>query len=556
MRSSHTSRPKPSACSSDMAQSTGADLLVAAFLANDVDVVFTLPGLQLDPVFDALAKRSAEFRIYHVRHEQGAAYMADGFARVTGRPACCLVVPGPGLLNAMAGLSTAYACSSPVLCFAGQTPSGTIDASLGLLHEINNQLEIVKAVVTWSGRAECGKDIPQLVTQAIEEMMSGRTRPVAIEVSPDVLAAECARPSASPVATITRPALPFDKVERAAHMIARAERPLIIAGGGVNRSLASDLVTALAERLGAPVIMTTNGKGSISARNPLAYDAPAIRLLLPEADVVVAVGTRFAKRDGTRWSLRPGQTLIKIDVDGAEVSRGITPDVPVEGDASEVLDAILGMLPVQSPTASGWGDLSPVREELNREIQHLQPQAAFGRVIREALPNDGIVIDGMNQVGYWSRIGFPVYQPRTFISPGYQGTLGFELPTGLGAKVAAPERPVIVIAGDGGFMFNVGELATAVQHNLNVITIVFNDNAFGNVLRTQDEEYGGRRIASQLHNPDFVRLAESFGARGLRAEGPDQLGSCIQAALEEDRPSVIEVPVGSMSNPWPLIQSH
>jgi acetolactate synthase-1/2/3 large subunit len=172
------------------------------------------------------------------------------------------------------------------------------------------------------------------------------------------------------------------------------------------------------------------------------------------------------------------------------------------------------------------------------------------------LPDDGIVIDGMNQVGYWSRIGFPVYQPRTFISPGYQGTLGFELPTGLGAKVAAPERPVIVIAGDGGFMFNVGELATAVQHNLNVITIVFNDNAFGNVLRTQDEEYGGRRIASQLHNPSFVRLAESFGARGLRAEDPDQLGSCIQAALKEERPSVIEVPVGPMSNPWPLIQSH
>ena len=154
-----------------------------------------------------------------------------------------------------------------------------------------------------------------------------------------------------------------------------------------------------------------------------------------------------------------------------------------------MLDAILGMLPVQSPTASGWGDLSAVREELNREIQDLQPQAAFGQVIREALPNDGIVIDGMNQVGYWSRIGFPVYQPRTFISPGYQGTLGFELPTGLGAKVAASERPVIVIAGDGGFMFNVGELATAVQHNLNVITIVFNDNAFGNVLT-----HPGRRV--------------------------------------------------------------
>jgi acetolactate synthase-1/2/3 large subunit len=539
-----------------MAPSTGADLLVAGFLANQVDVVFTLPGLQLDPVFDALAKRSGEFAIYHVRHEQAAAYMADGFARVTGRPACCLVVPGPGLLNAMAGLSTAYACSSPVLCFAGQTPSGTIDARLGLLHEINNQLDIVKAVVSWSGRAERGEGIPPLVARAMAEMMSGRTRPVAIEVSPDVLAAACDVPAGVPIAKITQPALSSGVIDRAAGLIASAQRPLIVAGGGVNRSLASAAVTALAERLQAPVIMTTNGKGSISARNPLAYEAPAMRLLLPEADVVVAVGTRFAKRDGKRWELRPGQTLIKIDIDGAEVSRGITPEVPVEGDAGEVLDAILGLLPPAAAAPAGWGDLSAARAQLTREVQDLAPQAAFGQVIREALPDDAIVIDGMNQVGYWSRIGFPVYEPRTFISPGYQGTLGFELPTGLGAKVAAPDRPVVVIAGDGGFMFNVGELATAVQHNLSVVTILFNDNAFGNVLRTQDDEYGGRRIASQLRNPDFVRLAESFGARGLRAAGPDQLGSCLRSALAQEGPSVIEVPVGRMSNPWPLIQSH
>jgi acetolactate synthase I/II/III large subunit len=555
MRSSPTSRAKPSVSSSDMTQTNGADLLVAALLANDVDVVFTLPGLQLDPVFDALAKRRGEFSIYQVRHEQAAAYMADGFARVTGRPACCLVVPGPGLLNAMAGLSTAYACSSPVLCFAGQTPSGTIDAGLGLLHEINNQLEIVKAVVSWSGRAERGEDIPQLVKQAVAEMMTGRTRPVCIEVSPDVLAANCPAPLVIPAAEISPVKLPLDQIERAAELISRADRPLIVAGGGVNRSAASTAVTALADRLGAPVIMTTNGKGAISARNALAYNAPAIRLLLPRADVVIAVGTRFAKRDGKRWDLRPDQALIKIDIDGAEVARGIEPAVPVEGDAGEVLDAILGLL---APTAAepGWGDLSPVRKQLNQEIEDLQPQAAFGRAIREALPDDTIVIDGMNQIGYWSRIGFPVYQERTFISPGYQGTLGFELPTGLGAKVAAPDRPVVVIAGDGGFMFNVGELATAVQHNLNVVTVVFNDNAFGNVLRTQDEAYGGRIIASELHNPDFVRLAESFGAIGRRADGPDQLGHCLREALTAVRPTVIEVPVGRMPDPWPLIQSH
>jgi acetolactate synthase I/II/III large subunit len=549
-------KPTGAAGSADDAETTGADLLAAALLANAIDVVFTLPGLQLDPVFDALAKRRDEFSIYHVRHEQAAAYMADGFARVTGRPACCLVVPGPGLLNAMAGLSTAYACSSPVLCFAGQTPSGTIDAGLGLLHEINNQLEIVKAVVSWSGRAERGEDIPQLVRQAVTEMMTGRTRPVAIEVSPDVLAAACVARPGSPVAEITPAKLPFDQIERAAELVARAERPLIVAGGGVNRSLASAAVTALANRLAAPVIMTTNGKGSISARNPLAYNAPAIRLLLPQADVVIAVGTRFAKRDGKRWDLCPDQALIKIDIDGSEVSRGIVPDVPVEGDAGDVLKAILELLPAASKAGSGWGDLSPVRAQLDREIEDLQPQAAFGRVIREVLPDDAIVIDGMNQVGYWSRIGFPVYQARTFISPGYQGTLGFELPTGLGAKVAAPDRPVIVIAGDGGFMFSVGELATAVQHQINVVTIVFNDNAFGNVLRTQDEAYGGRIIASELHNPDFVRLAESFGALGLRAEGPHQLGRCLHDALAEARPSVIEVPVGRMADPWPLIQSH
>jgi acetolactate synthase I/II/III large subunit len=535
---------------------TGADLLVSALLANGINVIFTLPGLQLDPIFDALAKRRGEFQIYHVRHEQAAAYMADGYARVTGRPAACLVVPGPGLLNAMSGLATAYACSAPVLCIAGQTPTGTIDAGLGLLHEINNQLEIVRAVVRWSGRADTTAEIPSVVTHAVQAMMTGRTRPVCIEVPPDVLAAPSQVPAEIAAARIDPVTLPEQPVKRAANLLQAASRPLIVAGGGANRPSASAAVTALAERLGAPAVMTTNGKGTVSARSDLAFHAPAIWRLLPQADVVLAIGTRFAKRDGSRWELREDQQLIKVDIDESEVCRGITPDLPIHGDAAEVAGAILALLGEKDPGGSGWDDLDSVHATLDAEVQAFQPQAAFGHAIRTALPDDAIVIDGMNQVGYWSRIGFPVYQPRTFISPGYQGTLGFELPTGLGAKVGAPTTPVVVICGDGGLMFNVGELATAVQHKINIVTIVFNDNAFGNVLRTQQDLYGGRVIASVLHNPDFVKLAESFGVCAWRAADPVELGDVLKAALAEDRPSLIEVPVGRMPDPWPLIQSH
>ncbi|HEY7926630.1 MAG: thiamine pyrophosphate-dependent enzyme [Candidatus Dormibacteria bacterium] len=535
---------------------TGGDLLVASLIANGLDTIFTLPGLQLDPAFDALAKRPHDVRVLHTRHEQGAAYMADGFARVTGRPSMCMVVPGPGLLNAMAGLATAYACSSPVLCVTGQTPSGTIDAGLGLLHEIKNQLEMVRAVVKWSGRAMHPEDIPDLLFLAVTEMLTGRPLPAEVEIPPDVLAAVTPTAPEIRVAEGRRAVPDTDALARAGELLLGAQRPLIMAGGGVIRSGAGEQVTALAERLGAPVIMTTNGKGSLSARHALAFEATAIPHLLPAADVVVAVGTRFAPRNGTRWPLRGHQTLIKVDAEAAELTRGIAPHVSIEGDARAVTELLVDLLPAGSKGGPAWRELDGLRLRLRNEADAILPQAQYGRVIRDTLSDDTIVIDGMNQVGYWSRFGYPVYTPRTFISPGYQGTLGFELPTGLGAQVGAPDQRVVILAGDGGFMFNVGELATAVQHKINAITIVFNDNAYGNVLRTQDDDYGGRRIASDLVNPDFMKLADSFGVPGMRAEGPDDLGRCLRIALDDDRPTIIEVPVKKMHDPWPLIQGH
>jgi acetolactate synthase-1/2/3 large subunit len=536
---------------------TGADLLVAAMLANRLDTVFTLPGLQMDAAFDALAKRRSDFRVYHTRHEQAAAYMADGYARVTGHPACCMVVPGPGLLNAMAGLATAYACSSPILCVAGQTPSTTIDAGLGMLHEIRNQLEMIRSVVKWSGRAMEPDRIPALVNMAFEEMLSGRHLPVEIEIPPDVLAASIeSNAGLKPASPIMQ--LPSsDEIDIAVAALQEADRPLIVAGGGASSSGAHSEIAMLAERLTAPVIMTTNGKGSISARHGLAFEATAIPELMPAADVILAVGTRFAPRNGTRWRLREGQKLVRVEADSTEMSRGILPTISLRGDAKQVLGLLLEQLPRTRANSSSWQGLEALKTRLRKQVDAVQPQAELAQVIRSEVPDDAVIVDGMTQVGYWSRVGFPVYEPRTFISPGYQGTLGFELPTGLGAQVAlGPKRRAVVITGDGGFMYNVGELATAVQHQINVIVVLFNDNAFGNVMRTQDVDYGGRRLGVELHNPDFPRMAETFGAVGMRATNVDEMRRSLRIALADDRPSVIEVPVGMMMDPWHLIQGH
>jgi acetolactate synthase-1/2/3 large subunit len=295
--------------------------------------------------------------------------------------------------------------------------------------------------------------------------------------------------------------------------------------------------------------MTANGKGSLPARHRLAFEAPNASQLIPAADVILAVGTRFATAGGSRWRLAGGQQLVRVDADPEELVRDVQPAIALEADAVAAL-ALLADLMHPGPAGSSWRGLDAARERTLAEVASLEPQAAFGMAIREALPDGAIVVDGMTQVGYWCRMGFPVQEPRTFLTPGYQGTLGFELPTGLGAQVAAPDRHVVVIVGDGGFMFNVQELATAVQHGLPVITVVFNDGAYGNVRRMQRQRYAGRTIASDLRNPDFVRLAESFGVRGLRADGPAALGAALRDTLEEDGPSLIEVPVGEMPDPW------
>ncbi len=527
----------------------GADLLVEGLHGHGVRVVFGLPGVQLDAAFDALARRADRVRVYQTRHEQATSYMADGYARASGELGCCLVVPGPGVLNAMSGLATAYACSSKVLCVAGQVRTVHIDAGRGVLHEIPRQLEVVRAVVKWAGRAMRPEEVPAVVGEAIRQIRTGRPRPAAVEMPPDVLEATC-EGEPLPVPEDGRRPLDAGGLERMSALLHGAERPLIVAGGGVLQSGAWEELAELAERLDAPVLLSGNAKGALPARHRLAFEAIVAGPLVEGADVILAVGTRFATPGGSRWSLAPAQRLLRIDADAEELVRDVQPAVPVEADARPALGLLADLLPPRGPTA--WRGLDELREQARAEVAALQPQAAFGMAIRDALPDDAILVNGMTQVGYWCRLGFPVQAPRTFLTAGYQGTLGFELPTGMGAQVAMPDRRVVVVAGDGGFMFNVQELATAVQHRIPVTAVVFNDNAYGNVRRMQQQRFG-RVIASDLRNPDFVRLAESFGMRGRRADGPDGLGAALREALDAEGPTLIEVPVGEMPDPWQML---
>jgi acetolactate synthase I/II/III large subunit len=535
-----------------MAEMTGGQALVQSLRVEGVDVIFGLPGVQLDWAFDALYAEQDQLRFIQTRHEQAAAYMADGYSRSTGRPGACLVVPGPGVLNTTAALSTAYACSSPVLCMTGQIQSDLIGKNRGVLHEIPEQMRAMASVTKWQCLAMTPEEVPAAVHEAFRQMGSGRARPVEIEIPPDVLARKgdvrLAEPEPFRRGTSGDP----DLLEQAARLLGGADRPLIFAGGGVIGADATEELRRLAELLEAPVAMTNNARGAMSDRHYLAQPPLAGRQLLPDADVILAVGTRFVQ-PATLWGIKPEQKVIHIDIDPEELNRNYTPDVAIEADAKAALEELTRRIERHNRSRiSREEELTSIKSKILDQLGGVHPQADLAGAIREELPDDGIVICGMTQVGYWSRLAFPVYQPRTFLTSGYQGTLGFEFPTALGAKVGMPERPVVAIAGDGGFMYNVQELSTMAQQGINAVAIVFNDNAFGNVRRTQRTQFDGHIIGSDLQNPDFAKLAELFGVAGVRARGAGELRIALRNALSNAHPTLIEVPVEEMPSPWTL----
>jgi acetolactate synthase-1/2/3 large subunit len=529
---------------------TGGRALVEMLCRHGVDTLFALPGVQNDALFVALYDAGERVRVIHPRHEQAAAYMAFGYARASGRPGAYAVVPGPGLLNTTAALATAYATNTPVLCLSGQIPSNLIGRGFGLLHEIPDQLAILKGLTKWAARINHPSETGKLVNEAFRQMGDGRPRPVALEMPLDIMAleTEVALPGieAPPPAPLPDPEL----IGQAAALLAGAKQPMIYVGSGA--AAAGTELLALAERLQAPVVTYTGGKGIVSDRHHLAQNLLAGHDLWRTADVVLAVGTRF-NQPQTRWGLDGDIKVIRIDLDPVEITRIARPTIGIVADAREALAALNRALPAT--------ERAPRRDEMEalkaRTMARLEdtlgPQCEYLAAIRAELPDEGIYVEDLTQVGYVGRLAFPVYAPRTYIHSGYQGTLGFSYATALGAKVACPDRPVVSIAGDGGFMYNVQELATAALHNIDVVAIVFADGAYGNVRRMQKNDYGNKLIAVDLFNPNFPKMADSYGIAGVRATSPDALRRELAAALKRRGPSLIEVPVGEMPDPWPTL---
>jgi acetolactate synthase-1/2/3 large subunit len=530
---------------------TAAGATVDAMAAHGIGTIYALPGVQNDHLFAALFKASDRIRTVHTRHEQGAAYMALGAALATGKPSAYAVVPGPGLLNSSAALLTAYSMNAPVLALIGEIPDGDIGRHLGHLHEIRDQAGIIKRLVDYSALIRKPEQAPRLVAEAMRSMASGRPGPASLQCPIDIWG-KSGDVKSQPPLPVPQPRLNEAVIRKAAKLLGSAKNPMIVCGGGAQG--ASDEVTALSAMLQAPVLGYRRGRGVLDSRDPLSVTLPLGRDLWGEADVVLGVGTRMLIQF-KQWGMDKNIKIIRVDADPEEPGRLHKPAAALIGDAKPVLQRLLEVLPPHNARRiSRKAEMEARQAVWRKRLDAIAPQIAFLDAIRAELPEEGILVDEVTQMGFAARLAFAVHKPRTFLSPGYQDNLGWGFATALGAQDARRDVPVVSISGDGGFMFTANEMATAVRHHIPLTTIVFNDGAFGNVRRIQEEKFGHQFIASELANPDFVKFVESFGAAGERARSPQMLRASLRRALaRRDGPTLIEVPVGPFPTPWPFI---
>ncbi|UPJ75083.1 thiamine pyrophosphate-dependent enzyme [Bradyrhizobium sp. 187] len=533
---------------------TGGEAIVSGLVAHGVDTVFGLPGAQVYGLFDAF--HQAQLKVIGARHEQACGYMAFGYARSSGRPGVFSVVPGPGVLNASAALLTAFGCNEPVLCVTGQVPTQFLGKGRGHLHEMPDQLATLRTYVKWADRIEYPGNAPTTVARAFQEMTSGRRGPASVEMPWDVFTQRADTAAAQVLEPLPAPQPDPDMIKQAAALIRNSKAPMIFVGSGAIE--AREEILELAEMTDAPVVAFRSGRGIVSNAHELGLTMAAAYKLWPTTDLMIAIGTRAElPASGFRWPYQPkGLKSIRVDIDPAEMRR-LASDVAIVADAKAgTADLVAAVKKAGYARTSGRrGAIREATATAHAEIQRIQPQMAYLNILREVLPANAIVTDELSQFGFASWYGFPIYEPRTFITSGYQGTLGSGFPTALGAKVANPDKPVVAITGDGGFMFGVQELATAVQFNIGVVTLVFNNNAYGNVRRDQRERFDGRVVASDLVNPDFVKLAESFGVASARVTAPDQFKAAMEKALAHGGPYLISVEVtrDSEVSPWAFI---
>lgn len=532
---------------------TGGEAIVHSLLQHGVDTVFAIPGVQTYALFDALHGVRDRIRVIGPRHEQTTAYMAFGYAKSTGKTGVYSVVPGPGILNASAAMCSAYGASAPLLCLTGQVPAAFIGSGKGHLHELPDQLATLRTLSKWAARIEHPSEAPALVAQAFRELRTGRPRPVALEMPWNVFNQRAPVEPVEAPATYPTPPVDTDVVDQAAALLAGAANPMIMVGSGAMHASAE--VRALAERIQAPVVSFRSGRGIVGNDHPLGFTCAEGFERWHGTDVLIAIGTRM-ELEWFRWPDHPpALKVIQIDIDPTQAAR-FKPAIAILGDARQATaELVAGLQRAGTARPSRTDEFLQVKADVAQRIEQIQPHVSYLRAIREALPRDGIFVEEICQAGFTSYYGFPVYEPWTFISCGHQGTLGFGFPTALGVKVAHPDKPVIALAGDGGFMFGVQDLATAVQYGINVVTVLFNNGAYGNVLRDQKRVYEGRVIGAELRNPDFLKLADSFGVPACRVADPASLKRELVKAIDRDAPALIEVVVdpATEASPWPFL---
>jgi len=533
-------------------RATGGTAVVKALRAEGVDTIFGIPAAHIVHIYDALLDEPGIRRIL-ARHEQGAAFMADGYARATGRPGVVIVTDGPGVTNTATAVSEAYVDSTPLLIISSQTATPYIGHERGNLHEMKDQSGMMQSIVGAQYSVRRVADIPRAIHAAMQRLQTERPRPVHIEIPTDILSATeevvFLPPESYPRRVADEAAL-----DRAADLLRAAQRPLIYAGGGVVSAGAEKELLRLAQVLDAPVMTTIMGKGAIPEDHPLSLGPsprlpPAGRTLVAESDAVLAIGTKLGAMATENWKLPLPDNLIHVDIDPTVIGASYPTRHGVVGDAKAVLEQLLARLPDVPPHPSraeqvGEASRQRLRQLWRRTPQHMRILTA----LRNVLDRDAIVAWDMTLVGYVSTDHFPVYQSRSYLYPWTSGTLGFGLPAAIGAKVGRPEAQVVSLSGDGGFLFTSEELAAAVQHRLPVVSVVLNDQCYSAVKRLHEAEFSGRAADVVLSRVDYVKLAEAYGAEARRVP-PDELGAAISEALRQPGPVLIEVPV-SLEPAW------
>ncbi len=532
-----------------MPRMTGGQALIRSLVREGVEVIFGIPGVQMYGIIAAIRDEPG-IRMITTRSEMSTTHMADGYARAGGRAGVALVVPGPGVYNAAGGLSTAFSVSSPVMLIAGQTPRETIGSDTGALHEVNDQMDIIKPVTKWQGRMMNPSDVPAGVREAFRQLKNGRPRPVYLDIPPEAML-ELDDIDLLEPAPVERPTPSEDVLEQAAKILAGASNPIIYAGSGVIRSDAVEELRAFTEETNIPVFTSRGGKGAIYDSHPHFFGGVSravgrLSEVMAETDVMLVVGSRVAM-----GRPNPNVKIVQIDADPQEIALRKDDTLALVGDAKSTLSALSASLNgVGSSRPSPAAIVAEVREEMAGPEGRTEPQNSLLNAIRDGFPDDGIAIYGVTQLVYISRTYWPVYEPRTFIDSGYSENLGYALPTALGAKVAQPDRPVLCVTGDGGFGYHTPELSTSVKYGINVVTVLFNDGAYGNVARDLDMDFGGN-YEMDLVNPDYQELAASYGLEGIKCEDHSKLARTVADAVQMDKPVLIEVPFTRMPRPWP-----